>query len=171
VVEKTAAPDTGRSGVERMIGDFYASCMDEPGIEARGLEPLRPDLQRIAAIKSKKTLVAEMARLHSQGVNLPLAREYAGTSLLFRSGSEQDAKDATSVIAVVDQGGLGLPDRDYYFRDDAKSGETRDRYRDHLAGVFELLGDSKQRAALAAKRVMAIETALARVSLERVKRR
>ncbi len=171
ILEKAATPDPGRSGVERMIGDFYASCMDEPGIEARGLEPLRPDLQRIAAIKSKKTLVAEIARLHSQGVNLPLAREYVGTSLLFRSGSEQDAKDAGSVIAVVDQGGLGLPDRDYYFKDDAKSGETRERYRDHLARVFELLGDSKEGAALAAKRVIGIETALARVSLEKVKRR
>jgi len=171
ILEKAAAPDPGRTGVERMIGDFYASCMDEPGIEARGLDPLKPELQRIAAIKSKKALVAEIARLHSQGVNLGLGREYTGTSLLFRFGSEQDAKDATSVIAVVDQGGLGLPDRDYYFKDDAKSGETRDGYRDHLMRVFELLGDSKQGAALAAKRVFGIETALARVSLEKVKRR
>src|SRR3989449_695831 len=165
ILEKAATPDPGRTGVERMIGDFYASCTDEPGIEARGLDPLRPDLQRIAAIKSKKALVAEIARLHSQGVNLGLGREYTGTSLLFRFGSEQDAKDATSVIAVVDQGGLGLPDRDYYFKDDAKSGETRDGYRDHLARVFELLGDSQEGAALAARRGFGIETALARGSL------
>ncbi len=171
LLEKAAAPDPGRTPVSRMIGDFYASCMDEPGIEARGLEPLRPELERIAAIRSKKALPAAIARLHAQGINLPLAREYTATSLLFRFGSEQDAKDATSVIAVVDQGGLGLPDRDYYFKDDASSAETRDRYRDHVTRMFVLLGDTQESAAAAAKRVVAIETALARVSLEKVKRR
>jgi len=171
ILDKVATPAPGRSAVERLVGDFYASCMDETRVEARGLDPLRDELQRIVAIDSKKSLQLEIARLHAQGINLALGREYEGAGLMFRFGSEQDARDAASVIAVVDQGGLGLPDRDYYLKDDTESAGTRDRYRDHLTRTFELLGDPKERAAQAAGRVVAIETALARVSMEKVKRR
>ena len=172
ILDKVSRPAPARTAVEKQIGDFYASCMDEPGIEKRGIEPLKADLSRIQAIDSRQKLAAEIARQHVAGVNLNVAGGgFYALSLLFRFGSEQDAKDATSVIAVVDQGGLGLPDRDYYLKDDGKSVETRGRYRDHLRLTFELLGDARERAAQAADRVLSLETALAKVSMDRVARR
>ncbi len=172
ILEAASAQAPARTAVEKQIGDFYASCMDEPGIEKHGIEPLKADLGRIEAIDSTRKLGAEIARQHVAGVNLNVAGGgFYAMSLLFRFGSEQDARDATSVIAVVDQGGLGLPDRDYYLKDDGKSVETRGRYRDHLRRTFELLGDAPKRAAQAAERVLSLETALAKVSMDRVARR
>jgi len=171
ILEKVSAPAASRSAVDRQIGDFYASCMDEPGIETRGIEPLKADLGRISAIDSVGKLTAEIARQHAAGVNQYLGGGFYALSLLFRFGSEQDAKDATSVIAGVDQGGLGLPDRDYYLKEDDKSKKTRGLYRDHVRQTFELLGDAKERAVQAADRVLSLETALAGVSMDRVARR
>jgi putative endopeptidase len=171
ILDKTSAPAPARTAVETQIGDFYASCMDEPGVEKRGIEPLKADLGRIEAIDSIGKLTAEIARQHAAGVNQYMGGGFYTLSLLFRFGSEQDAKDATSVIAAVDQGGLGLPDRDYYLKDDEKSKDTRGRYRDHLVLTFGLLGDAKERAAQAADRVLSLETALAKVSMDKVARR
>src|SRR5262245_28979958 len=171
ILEKVAAPSASRTPVEAQIGDFYAACMDEPAIDKLGIEPLKADLARIDAIDSTKKLASEIARLHGAGVNQYLSGGFPALSLAFRFGSEQDAKDATSVIAVVDQGGLGLPDRDYYLKDDGKSVETRGRYRDYVRKTFELLGDEQEKAVRSADHVLAVETALAKVSLDRVKRR
>jgi endothelin-converting enzyme/putative endopeptidase len=148
------------SSADRQIGDYYTACMDEKGIETMGLRPIKATLDRIAGLKSRADLPAEVARLHSQGVDV-----------LFGFSSQQDFKDATKVIAAVDQGGLGLPDPDYYLKDEPRFADVRKQYPPHVARMFELAGDSREAALLGAKRVLEIETALARVSLERVKRR
>src|SRR6185436_3884117 len=112
ILEKAAAAGAGGAADTRKIGDFYAACMDEPGTEARGLKGLDPDLTAIAELPSVDKLPALVARLHLDGV-----------PVLFEFGPVQDYKDATKVIAALDQSGLGLPDRDYYLKDDAKSVE------------------------------------------------
>jgi endothelin-converting enzyme/putative endopeptidase len=160
ILEKAAAQKGKRDAVTRKIGDYYASCMDESGIEAKGTAPLKQALARIDAMKSKSDLPATIAWLHARGVRNS-----------FNFGSDQDFKDSTQVIATADQGGMGLPDRDYYFKDDPKSKEQREKYAKHVENIFKLLGDSPQAAAANAKVVMAMETDLAKGALERVKRR
>jgi endothelin-converting enzyme/putative endopeptidase len=159
-VLETARGKQSRSPVEQKIGDYYGACMDESGIEAKGVAPLKPGLARIAAIPNKAALAEELVRLHRIGV-----------PALFRFTSTQDYKDATEVIAEADQAGLGMPDRDYYLKDDAKSAEIRKQYLAHVQRMFELLGENAETAAAKAKRVMELETALARGSMDRVSRR
>lgn len=142
------------------IGNYYASCMDERAIDAQGTAPLKPELDSIAAIRDKATLASELARLHR-----------IGAAVLFGFSSGQDFKNSEAVIAQADQGGLGLPDRDYYLKDDPKSVETRRQYLTHVRKMFQLLGDPEVQAAARAKSVMAIETALAKASLDLVSRR
>ncbi len=106
-MEKASAPNPGRSANEQKIGDYYASCMDESSIEKKGTAALQPELARIDALKGKDTLPTLLTHFSLNGTNT-----------FFGFGTEQDAKDSTQQIAVVGQGGLGLPDRDFYFRDD-----------------------------------------------------
>ncbi len=160
ILEQYPADDPKRSPVEQRIGDYYASCMDEKAIDQKGVAPLQPELEHIAALPNRDALVEELVRLHGMGVKA-----------LFEFGSEQDFKDSTQVIAHADQGGLGLPDRDYYLKEDPKSAETRQKYLAHVEKMFELLGESSAKAAADAKTVMTIETALAKSSLDRVSRR
>ncbi|HKP47011.1 MAG TPA: M13 family metallopeptidase [Pyrinomonadaceae bacterium] len=145
---------------EQKIADYYRSCMDEPGIEKEGITPLQPELDRIAAINDQAALQAEIARFHSYRV-----------PAVFGFGAGQDFKNSKAVIAQAVQGGLGLPDRDYYTKDDDKSKQTRAEYQKHVARMFELLGDSADRAAAEAKTVLEIETKLAENSSTRVQRR
>ncbi len=160
ILEKAAAPAPTRAPDVQRIGDYYASCMDEATIEKKGLDPLQPALRQLDAMQSKADVADELARLHTLGVNA-----------LFEFGSEQDFKDATQVIAIADQGGLGLPDRDYYLKPDSKSAETRQQYVAHVQKMFELTGEPTDRAASDAATVMRIETGLAKASLDRVARR
>jgi putative endopeptidase len=145
---------------EQKIGDFYASCMDEAKIEAAGAKPLTPELAAINKLKSSRDLPAMLAHLHSIGV-----------PAIFGFGAGQDFKKSDSVIAITGQGGLGLPDRDYYLKDDEKSKRTRDAYVSHMTNMFKLLGDDADKAGAEAQTVMKIETQLAQVSLDRVSRR
>ena len=145
---------------EQKIGDYYASCMDETEIETAGLTPLLPELKQIDAIKDEAALQTEVARLHSRGVGA-----------LFRFGSGQDFKQSTQVIGQLFQGGLALPDRDYYTKTDDKSQEIRGKYVAHIAKMFELSGDDEANAQAKAKTVMSIETKLAEASMNRVERR
>ena len=140
-----------RSAVDQKIGDYYASCSDEKAIDAKGAEPLKPGLERIAKISSKPEIADVAAAMTDDNV-------------LFRFDSIQDFRDANQVIADADQGGLGLPDRDYYTKDDAKSVELRKQYVAHVQKMFELLGDKPETAAAEAQTVMRIETALAKGS-------
>jgi endothelin-converting enzyme/putative endopeptidase len=160
VLEAAAADRANRSARDQKIGDFYAACMDEKTIEARGLETIQRDLNRIAVIQDRKGIldvVVYMFRLDSWP--------------FFRFGSEQDARDSTRVIAVLDQAGLGLPDRDYYLKTDEKSVDLRTKYRAHIQAVFELLGSPAAEAQKKAAAVLAIETELAQGSMDRVSRR
>ena len=145
---------------EQKIADFYGSCMDEKKIETEGIKPLEPELERIAQITDLLSLEDEIARLHAHRI-----------PAVFGFGASQDFKDSTQIIAQVVQGGLGLPDRDYYTNDDAKSKATREEYARHVAQTFELMGDAPERAAAEARTVMNLETKLAEKSFTRVQRR
>ena len=160
ILEKASVERKDRTAIEQKIGDYYGSCMDEAAIEKKGLEPLDADLKAIAAVQSREDGMQELARLHRQGVNA-----------LFEMGSGSDFKDASRVIAEVDQGGMGLPERDYYFRKDEKSEDLRKKYVVHVQKMFELLGDAPEKAAAEAKKVMEIETGLANGALDVVSRR
>ncbi len=160
ILEKAAIDDPKRNAVDQKIGDYYASCMDEKAIEAKGLAPLKPELDSINALESKDELPDVIAKLHRNGVGA-----------LFALSADQDFKDATQVIATVDQGGLGLPERDYYFKTDAESVEIRRKYVEHVQKMFELMGEAQAVAAADAKSVMETETALAKGSLDVTARR
>ena len=160
ILEAAAVDRPGRSVIDREIGDYYAACMDEKTVDSKGIAPLRDDLAGIASMKNKAAITGEVVHLYRIGSNP-----------FFNFGSEPDARDSSQVIAGVDQGGLGLPDRDYYLKTDPKSVEIRARYLAHVQRMFELAGDARAVAAKKAQAVMAIETALAKDSLDRVSRR
>jgi putative endopeptidase len=161
ILEAAAANTKAAAGSnEQKIGDFYASCMDEKQINAAGAKPLDAEAAKISAINSTAELQAEIARLQGMGVGA-----------LFEFGSTQDEKDSSQVIGGADQGGLGLPDRDYYTKTDDKSKELRQQYEDHVAKMLTLAGDDAARAASEAKAILELETKLAEASLTRVERR
>ena len=159
LLEKEAAGPKS-DPVGRRLGDIWTACMDEDAAEKRGAEPLKDDFAAIDGMKSLADLPAVLARLHAQGVG-------AG----FSFDSDQDYKDSTKVIGEVDQGGLSLPDRDYYFKTDEKSVRLRKQFVWHAAKMFGLLGDDPKTAAAEADTVMRLETELAKVSMDRVSRR
>jgi putative endopeptidase len=160
ILEKDAANDPKRTPVQQKIGDMYASCMDETKVNTLGKTPLDPALKRIAAITNKDQLVATIAYLHSIGVQS-----------LFGFGAGPDLHNASMIIANVSQGGLGLPDRDYYFDSDDKGKETRAKYVEHMSKMFVLLGDDEAAAKKEAQTVIDIETKLADAAFQRVKMR
>ena len=164
ILEEAAKTDVTRNAVTQKIGDYYASCTDEAAIEKLGAKPVAPELKRIKKLKSKQGL-AEYISTAQYPPSL-----YGG-GVLFTFRSDQDYKDSTQVIAEADQGGLGLPDRDYYTKDDAKSQELRQAYVAHIAKMLELMGDKPDRAAAEAATVLRIETMLAKGQLTRVERR
>ena len=151
---------TIEGGNKRKIGDYYAACMDEKGIEGEGLAPLQPEFERIERIRDLKDLESEVARLQGYGVKA-----------LFEVDSTQDFKNSSQVIGEIDQGGLGMPDRDYYSREDEKSQKVREEYVKHVAKMFELMGETPAQAAAAARTVMSIEAQLAQASQTNVQRR
>ena len=162
ILEDLAKRSAGRSATQQKIGDYFAACMDEAAVEKSSARPLKPHLEQIFAMKSKRDLPAVLARLH-------LVTGSSGPYFVF--SSNQDFADSTSVIAFAGAGGLGLPDRDFYTKDDDKSRELRTRYAAHVARTFELLGDRPGAAGREAAQVMEIETKLARASLTRTQRR
>ena len=166
ILETSARATKERSAVEQKIGDYYHACMAESAIESAGIKPLQVDLQRIADLKSIRELAAYLASFHPRDVFTVLP-----TSTVFSFTSDQDFKNSSQYIPEADQGGLGLPDRDYYTKEDPKNQEIRNAYRAHVQKIFELLGDSPQVAATNAQTVMQLETALAKASLTRVQRR
>jgi putative endopeptidase len=153
----TNAPE---GSIEQKIGDFYASCMNESKVEAEGIKPLAPEFERLDQVHDLPSLQAEIAHLQGDGA-----------SALFGFRSTQDARNSTQVIGGATQGGLGLPDRDYYTKTDEKSRQIREQYVGHVTRMFQLLGDDSAKAAVEAKTVMSIETKLAEASVTRVERR
>src|SRR5437870_4783265 len=160
ILEGLLKKKTLAKGNEQKIADYYGSCMDEQKIEAEGIKPLEPELQRIDQISDLLSLEDEIARLHAHRI-----------PVVFGFGAAQDFKDSTQVIAQAVQGGLGLPDRDYYTTDDKKMKDTRAEYLKHVARTFELMDDAPDRAAAEANTVLSIETKLAEKSSTRVQRR
>jgi predicted metalloendopeptidase len=160
ILEKASANDPKRSPVMQKVGDMYESCMDESAVNARGAKPLSPELKRIAAIRTKDQLIDTIAYLQSIGV-----------PALFGFGAQPDLHNASTQVANVAQGGLGLPDRDYYLAQDPKSQETREKYVEHVTNMLVLLGDKPEAAKSEAQAVLALETKLAEATMERVKMR
>jgi putative endopeptidase len=155
-----AAVAKDRDPATQKIGDFYGSCMNETLVEQLGAKPMQPDLAAIQGLTDRKQLAPLLAKLQLRGI-----------SALFDFGPMQDFDDSSRMIVGIDQGGLGLPDRDYYTKDDAKSKENRERYLLHVQKMFELMGDSPETARKNAATVMRMETSLAKASLTRVERR
>jgi len=163
ILEQASVNEKERDAVTQKIGDFYAACVDEAAVETRGVDALKPELEAIARLKTVRELAPLVARLQL----------YTGgyRSILFQSGSTQDPDNSEQQIAALDQGGLGLPDRDYYTKDDAKSKQTRERYVQHVQKIFELLGDAPEVAKKNADTLMRMESAMAKASMTRVERR
>ena len=157
---EASASATSRAPVEQKIGDYYTSCVDEAAVETAALLPLSPELARVEALGNKEDLALLVARLHQ-----------LGTGAVFSFSSQPDLKNSAQMIAAVAQGGLGLPDRDYYLNQDARSVELRAKYAAHLQRMFVLAGSAPAAAESRARAVLEIETALAKASLDRVARR
>jgi len=155
MLETAAAGGANRTPNEQKIGDFYASCIDTDAINQNGLKPLQAELARIAALNSKDELPELLA--HYQLIN---------DNAWFNFGEQQDFKDASKQIASVDQGGLGLPERDYYFRKGDAAEKTRTQYVQHIANIFKLMGEPETKAASDAQKIMQLETELATVSMD-----
>jgi len=162
ILDGLAKNTADRNPTQAQIGDFFAACMDEDAVEKLGSTPANQYLASIDALKDKDGLSALMARLHTS---------LGGRGFLMAFSSQQDFGDASSVIAGAGAGGLSLPDRDYYLKDDDKSKTLRAQYQAHVQKMFELHGDSPAQAATEAQRVMEVETGLAKASLTRVERR
>ncbi len=162
VLDELSRPTVTRTPDQQKLGDYYAACMNVAAIEQAGVAPLRADLARIAALSDKRQLARLLGDLHPR---------IESDGMLFTDDVEQDARDATKVIAAIDAGGLGLPDRDYYLKQDPRSVEIRKRYSAHVARVLELAGETPSAARADATVVLGIETALARASLSMVEQR
>ena len=160
ILDDCAAHPGAKGSTRQKVGDFYASGMDEAAIGAAGVKPIQPWLDKIAALKGAADLPALLAELHSNGV-----------SGLFTVYVDADEKDSETDIAQFHQGGLGLPDRDYYTRTDDASKKLLAAYEAHVAKIFSLLGDAPDNAATEAKAVVNLETELAKASKTRVQLR
>ncbi|HXN33387.1 MAG TPA: M13 family metallopeptidase [Polyangiaceae bacterium] len=160
ILERDAQGDTRGDPYGAELGALWASCMDEPAIEKRGLYDLKPELERVQAVRDSKSLVQEIAHLHTIGVS-------AG----FGFDSEIDMKDTERMIAGISQDGLGLPERDYYFRDDQRTKDIRAAYEKHVARTLELFGENAAQAAVDAKTAIRMETDLAGASMTNVELR
>ncbi|MEO8597925.1 MAG: M13 family metallopeptidase [Candidatus Solibacter sp.] len=160
VLQGAAVVTAKRSALDQKIGDAYAACMDTTTINRRGLEPIKAELDRIAAMREFADVVAEVARLHRLGVGV-----------LFGFRARADAKDSNRTIAGLGQGGLSLPDREYYLKTDAKSAEIRQRFVAHVTNMFQLAGQPADAAGVNAQSVLAFENILAKAAMDRVSMR
>ncbi|HRH46337.1 MAG TPA: M13 family metallopeptidase, partial [Pyrinomonadaceae bacterium] len=153
ILEKAAKTKAAAGSDTQMIGDLYASCMDEAAIEKADVKPLLPHFAKIAKIKTVKELQTAIAEFHK-----------AGVGMFFGFGGGADAKNSSMTIANASQGGLSLPNKDYYTKDDAKSKETRDKFVEYMTNMFKLAGDDADKAAANAQTVMKVQMRLANAS-------
>ena len=160
IMEEAAASDAARGTNEQKVGDFWHTGMDTEKIEAQGLEPLKADLKRVDSITSVENVAAMVRDLHAEGV-----------AVLFDQGIFQDLKNSEQYLYYAVQGGLGLPDRDYYTRDDEESAKLREQYVAHVSTMFQLMGDPAEQADQAAAAIMKLETRLAEASMTNVQLR
>lgn len=160
ILEKASTTKAAKGSDTQLIGDFYASCMNEEAIDKLGYKPIKPELDRIAKIRNLTELRKQIARMHN-----------AGIGAMFRFGGGTDLKNSGMVIVNAGQGGLSLPNRDYYLNEDEKSVETREKFVEYMMTVFKLLGDTETQAAANAATVLRIQTQFARHSLGQVEMR
>ncbi len=158
--DAAAQTNAPHGSTEQLVGDFYGSCTDEKAVNAAGIKPLEPELNEIRALKTRQDLQRVITDLNKEGLFVP-----------FNFGATQDPHEPTRVIADTEASGIGLPDRDYYFKDDQKSKETRDKYVAYIAATFKLAGWDDAQAKAAAATVMRMETGLAGASLTNVELR
>ena len=158
--DAAAQKNAAKGSPEQLVGDFYASAMDSARADAEGKKPIEAELARIDAIANRDALLEELGRLQARGVRSA-----------FVVGVNQDAKNSTVYRIHFSQGGLGLPDRDYYLKDDADSKKLRDQYVAHVTRMMKLAGESDADAAAHAQAVLAFETRLAKAAMTRVQRR
>jgi endothelin-converting enzyme/putative endopeptidase len=162
MLEEASAPSKTRSPVDQKIGDYFAACMDEAAIEKAGLTPLKAQLAQVDKLSSVKGLAALLGALHPAAADM---------GLFFHADSAQDYGNSSRVIAFVNNGGLSLPDRDYYTKDDARSVELRAKYLSYIETTLAQLGSKPDAVKADAARVLALETTLAKASLTRVEKR
>jgi endothelin-converting enzyme/putative endopeptidase len=160
ILEKAASGGSSRTAVEQKTGDYYGACMDEKAADAKGLDPLKPELEGVASASDKASLIDMVAHSHRIGANA-----------LFGFYSAPDLHNAGETIANIDQGGLTLPDRDYYIKDDATHEEMRHHLVEYATRMFTLAGETPEKAADSAQTVLRIETALATAAMDRTLRR
>ena len=154
ILDRAVAAKNAKKGSDvQLIGDYYAACMDENAIEANGIKPIEPVLEQIEKLRTQDDVVREIADLHNDGF-----------PALFRFGGGRDAKDSNSVIVSSGQGGLSLPNKDYYTKEDAKMVETRQKFVEYMTKVFDMSGDTPAEAKAHAETVMAIQMQLAKAS-------
>ncbi len=170
-MEANGKNDSKRTTVQQKIGDYWTACMDESGIEAAGLGPLQPELDRIAALKSKQEITLEIAHLHQLFPGAWEQSDNQTNAPFFGFTGQQDYDDASKVVAQIDQGGLSLPNRDYYINTDEKSVDTLKKYRAHIQKMFVLAGEAESQAAADAGVVVELETAMAKAQMDNIKRR
>ena len=170
-LEAASKHDASRSAVQQKIGDYWASCMDESGIEAAGLKPVQAELERITALKSKKDLTLEIAHLQHLYPGAWQPGDNQSETPFFGFTGQQDYDNASMVVAVIDQAGLSLPNRDYYLNTDDKSKDLLTKYRAHVQKMFVLAGEPEAQAASDAGTVIELETAMAKAQMDNVKRR
>jgi len=160
ILEKASAVGAKRSPVAQKIGDFYTACMDEAAVNKKGYTPIKPELDRIAAVKDKTQMIEVIAH-----------EALIGPVPLFAFSSSPDVHDASMTIASIDQGGIVLPDRDYYLKDDPDMVAIRKIYVEHITSMFKLIGQAPDQARQSAEAAMKIETELARAAMDRTLRR
>lgn len=170
-LEKASAQTSGRTDYEQKIGDYWAACTNEPALEAAGSRDLKPDLQRINEMKSKSELAGQVAHIDTLIPGAWEGNDNQSPAALLGFGSQQDFDDASKVVAGIDQGGLGLPSRDFYLKDDAKSKDILSKYENHISKMLVLAGEGSAEAGADAKTILTIETAMAKVQMDNVARR
>jgi endothelin-converting enzyme/putative endopeptidase len=170
-LEAASKNDSSRSAVQQKIGDYWAACTDESGIDAAGVKPLQPELDRIAALKSKKDLAGEVAHLHHLYPGAWLGGDNQTDAPMFGFTGIQDYDNASMVVAQIDQGGLALPSRDFYLNTDDKSKDLLSKYRAHVQKMLVLAGEPEAQATADAGTVIELETAMAKAQMDNVTRR
>ena len=161
ILTEDAKPSASRSAVQQKVGDFFGSCMNEQAIDAAGVTPIQPAIVSLNGLRTREELISALTNLHHL---------YPG-SLFFNSGTDQDAVDSSVIIVALEAAGLGLPDRDYYLKTDAKSVTLREQYVDFIQSLLSLEGETPEQAKADSAAILHIETALAKGSLTRVERR
>jgi len=170
-LQKAAAKTENRAAYEQKVGDYWTACMDESGIKAAGMRDLKPGLDHINQMHDKKELAEQVARVHMSVRGAWEGDDNQTRAAMLGFGSLQDFDDASKVVAGIDQGGLGLPGRDFYLKDDDKSKDIRGKYEAHIGKMLQLAGEGQSQASTDAKTILGMETAMAKAQMDNIARR